>query len=153
MCLCFFGETSGALPLLSECWRIWALRGVAGKAGVLGGEHHPAAGTQLDFCTEQKGQHPEKNASMARCGGKGPFHLPGGQGWAQQKGVWSKPRPALALANGTQSPSVTAHPGWLLLSQCPGPPQTPGLLLHLGRKMNPTGGTNKEQVVGTSLVV
>lgn len=76
-----------------------------------------------------------------------------GDGWAQQKGVWSEPRPALALANGTQSPSVTAHPGWLLLSQCPGPPQTPGLLLHLGRKMNPTGGTNKEQVVGTSLVV
>lgn len=64
--LVFFGETSGALPLLSECLRIWALRGVGGKAGVLGREHHPAAGTKLDFCTEQKGQHPGENASMAR---------------------------------------------------------------------------------------
>lgn len=84
--------------------------------------------TQLDFCTEQKGQHPGENASTARCGGKGPRHPPGGQGWAQQKGVWSKPRPALALANGTQSPSVTAPPrlaAALSVSRAPPNPWAP----------------------------
>lgn len=87
--LVVFGETSGALPLLSECLRIWALRGVGGKAGVLGREHHPASGT------EQKGRHPGENASMAL--------------------VWREGTipPAWGVGVGTTGRGVEASPGLL----------------------------------------
>ena len=96
--LVFFGETSGALPLLSECLRTRALRGAGGKAGVLG-RAPPSLRHIARLLHRTKG-----TASWGKCihgpGMEGRDHSTcrGDGGGHNRKGCGGKPRPALALA-------------------------------------------------------